>query len=124
MSIADELQKLEVLRASGSINDDEYARAKARVLNGDPATPAPQPLSGAAAPAGEANLLRRLTRSSRDRLARRGLWRPGAVHAHPLMDLAADLLRPAAGLRIGSSPTFFCGYSSLRTSAPPNEALQ
>jgi phage shock protein C len=66
MSIADELQKLDALRASGSINDDEYARAKARVLDGEPATPAPRPLSGTAVPAGEANLLRRLRRSSRD----------------------------------------------------------
>jgi phage shock protein C len=66
MSIADELQKLEALRTSGSINDDEYALAKARVLNGERSTPAPATARGMSSPQGEANFLRRLTRSSRD----------------------------------------------------------
>lgn len=33
MSVADELQKLQQLRDSGAIDDDEFAAAKARVLN-------------------------------------------------------------------------------------------
>ena len=37
MSIADELAKLEALRAAGTLNDDEFQRAKARVLQGEPA---------------------------------------------------------------------------------------
>jgi len=36
MSVADELNKLEELRRSGAINDDEYGRAKDRVLNAPP----------------------------------------------------------------------------------------
>ena len=33
MNIADELQKLQELRQSGAINDDEFARAKASLLD-------------------------------------------------------------------------------------------
>jgi phage shock protein C len=40
MGIADELAKLEALRAAGTLNDDEFQRAKARVLQGEPAPPA------------------------------------------------------------------------------------
>jgi hypothetical protein len=36
MSIADELRKLEELRRSGALTDEEFAQAKARVLAGDP----------------------------------------------------------------------------------------
>jgi phage shock protein PspC (stress-responsive transcriptional regulator) len=36
MSLADELHKLETLHASGALSDEEYAAAKARVLNGAP----------------------------------------------------------------------------------------
>src|SRR5437868_159166 len=41
MSIADELGKLEELRRSGALTDEEFARAKARVLAGD-AVPRPE----------------------------------------------------------------------------------
>ena len=42
MSIADDLHKLEQLRQSGAINDDEFAAAKARLLGGAaPDRPAP-----------------------------------------------------------------------------------
>jgi uncharacterized Tic20 family protein len=34
MTIADDLQKLDQLRGSGALNDDEFALAKAKVLNG------------------------------------------------------------------------------------------
>lgn len=57
MGIADELQKLESLRASGAITEAEFTAAKARVLDVQPAaTPAPI----------QADLLNRLTRSSTD----------------------------------------------------------
>ncbi len=36
MSIADELQKLQQLRQSGAISDDEFAAAKAKLLSGSP----------------------------------------------------------------------------------------
>ena len=36
MNVADELQKLEELHQSGAINDDEFALAKAKLLNGRP----------------------------------------------------------------------------------------
>ena len=56
MSIADELAKLEGLRASGALNEEEYARAKALVLSGMPT-----------APLGVDSILRKFTRSSRDK---------------------------------------------------------
>jgi phage shock protein C len=36
MSTADELQKLQQLRQSGAISDEEYAKAKADLLNAPP----------------------------------------------------------------------------------------
>jgi phage shock protein PspC (stress-responsive transcriptional regulator) len=54
MSLADEIQKLDALRASGALTDAEYARAKERVLGGEPAADEP---FGA---------LKRFRRSSRD----------------------------------------------------------
>ena len=59
MSIADEIQKLESLRASGAITEPEFAAAKARILDATPPVPAP-------AAGGETNFLHRLTRSSTD----------------------------------------------------------
>jgi len=44
MSVADELTKLEELRRSGALSDDEYGRAKERVL-GDPPPPLSSPRS-------------------------------------------------------------------------------
>ena len=64
MSIADELQKLETLRTNGSINEEEFARAKAQILNG---TPAVSPFAGGTlSRTGEANVLQGFARSSRD----------------------------------------------------------
>ncbi len=60
MSVADELQKLEALRASGAIDEAEYARAKELVLNGGP------PMVSAAGVPGQSNVLKRFARSSRD----------------------------------------------------------
>lgn len=42
MNVVEELQKLEQLRQSGAINDEEFAAAKARLLNG-PVNPPPLP---------------------------------------------------------------------------------
>lgn len=42
MSIADELQKLEELRRGGSLTDEEFAQAKARVLAGSSSSPGEQ----------------------------------------------------------------------------------
>lgn len=58
MGIAEELQKLESLRASGAITDAEFTAAKARVLDGQPA---------ANSPPVQADFLQHLTRSSTDR---------------------------------------------------------
>ena len=41
MSIAEELAKLEALRAAGTINEAEFQRAKARVLDGPAPSAAP-----------------------------------------------------------------------------------
>ena len=43
MSLADELAKLEQLHASGALSDDEFARAKARLLDARPTPPPPPP---------------------------------------------------------------------------------
>jgi phage shock protein PspC (stress-responsive transcriptional regulator) len=43
MSLADELAKLERLHASGALSDDEFARAKARLLDAPPSSPPPPP---------------------------------------------------------------------------------
>ena len=56
MSIADELAKLDGLRASGALNEDEFVRAKELVLSGMPASPP-----------NFDNILRKFTRSSRDK---------------------------------------------------------
>jgi phage shock protein PspC (stress-responsive transcriptional regulator) len=40
MGIADELERLQALRASGTLNDAEFDRAKARVLQGEAPAPA------------------------------------------------------------------------------------
>jgi phage shock protein C len=41
MSVSDELGKLHELHLRGVLSDDEYARAKARVLDGEPAAARP-----------------------------------------------------------------------------------
>lgn len=63
MSIADELQKLDQLRASGALTEAEYHRAKQHVLDGTP--PVPSVETGTSPPA-EPNPLKRFRRSSRD----------------------------------------------------------
>lgn len=40
MGIADELERLQALRAAGTLSDEEFERAKAAVLRGDPPAPA------------------------------------------------------------------------------------
>jgi phage shock protein C len=37
MTLSDELSKLAELRASGTLSEEEFSRAKARLLNADPA---------------------------------------------------------------------------------------
>lgn len=58
MSVAEELERLRVLRDSGAINEDEFVRAKARVLN----SPNGQPSDSA----GPLNVLNQLRRSRSD----------------------------------------------------------
>jgi len=58
MSIAEELERLQALRDRGAISDEEFARAKAQVLNGEPA-----PKSGA-----QHSFLQQLARSRTDRV--------------------------------------------------------
>jgi hypothetical protein len=51
MSMADELKKLQELHASGALSDEEYAQAKARILNAPPAPAAsPEPAARATKP--------------------------------------------------------------------------
>jgi phage shock protein PspC (stress-responsive transcriptional regulator) len=46
MALADELGKLSELHASGALTEDEFKRAKERLLNGEPARPS-EPLTSA-----------------------------------------------------------------------------
>jgi phage shock protein PspC (stress-responsive transcriptional regulator) len=46
MSLSDELSKLAALRANGSLSEEEFTRAKERLLNGQPAF-AQEPMSAA-----------------------------------------------------------------------------
>ncbi len=48
MSIADELSKLDELRTRGALSDDEFQRAKQRLLDGPPASPPGTPPAVAA----------------------------------------------------------------------------
>jgi phage shock protein C len=66
MNIADELQKLEALRSSGVINDQEFAQAKALVLQGMSSASSIGSPNISSIP-GEANPLQRFARSSRDK---------------------------------------------------------
>lgn len=61
MSISEELERLQSLRERGALSDEEYARAKAQVLQG---APAPSPQSGLT----PATFLHRLYRSRTDRV--------------------------------------------------------
>lgn len=73
MSITDELERLEKLRASGSLTESEYAQAKAHALGGgSPAAgragPAAGNTTGAANGSAHGGFLHRLTLSSTDRV--------------------------------------------------------
>lgn len=63
MSIADELEKLDKLRASGALTEAEYHRAKQHVLDGTPPVPSIEP---GTSPPSEPNPLKRFRRSSKD----------------------------------------------------------
>jgi len=59
MSISEELERLQALRERGALSDEEYARAKAQVLQGTPVS---------SSSAGHASFLHRLARSRTDRV--------------------------------------------------------
>ena len=58
MALSDELTKLAELHAAGRLTDDEYVRAKARLLDGAPPPPPPPP-RGDGALGSAVNTLRR-----------------------------------------------------------------
>ena len=62
MNIADELQKLQTLRDSGALTDEEFAEAKAQVLKGAPDASGSTPNLAIAS----TDVLRKFTRSKRD----------------------------------------------------------
>ena len=43
MSLVDELTRLEELRSRGTLSDEEFQRAKLRLIDGPPAPPSPPP---------------------------------------------------------------------------------
>jgi uncharacterized Tic20 family protein len=61
MNLADELQKLQKLRESGALNDEEFSLAKAKLLNESPAS-APAKPSFFASTSGDATALEQETR--------------------------------------------------------------
>jgi phage shock protein C len=65
MSVADELRKLDELRASGAINDDEFTLAKAKLLT-DPAPASASPAVGEPGQAPATNPLKAFRLSTRD----------------------------------------------------------
>ncbi len=65
MALSDELEKLAELHQRGVLGDDEFARAKARLLDGA-ALPPPRPAAAGDAPPGLA-ALNALRRSAADR---------------------------------------------------------
>ena len=77
MGLADELTRLQSLRDSGALSDDEFQRAKARVLAGDEPAPGMR----------EINRLRR-SRSDRWIGGVCGGGRIGAAHRGRRLDLA------------------------------------
>ena len=64
MSVTDELERLEKLRASGALSDAEYAQAKTHALGGGAASAAGAPGTAGA----QAGFLHRLSRSATDRM--------------------------------------------------------
>lgn len=64
MALSDELEKLAALRERGVLSDDEFARAKARLLDGAASSP-PRPAAAGDAPGLAA--LNALRRSAADR---------------------------------------------------------
>jgi phage shock protein C len=60
MNVADELERLRALRDNGALSDEEFSRAKARVLG--------QTDNGVADAAGPRNVLNQLRRSQTDRV--------------------------------------------------------
>ena len=66
MSVSEELQKLHDLRANGALTEEEYAKAKAAVLNGAPAPAYAVPATAGPAADSATGWLRSLTRSNTD----------------------------------------------------------
>jgi phage shock protein PspC (stress-responsive transcriptional regulator) len=63
MPLIDELERLQALRERGALNDEEFQRAKSRLLDGKDAFDAVPTAEGSA----NGTLLRRLSRSRTDR---------------------------------------------------------
>lgn len=68
MSVTDELERLEKLRATGALSEAEYAQAKAHALGGGASGTAGGGASGSAGGTPHNGFLHRLTLSSTDRV--------------------------------------------------------
>ena len=116
MNIADEIQKLQTLRDSGAITEEEFAKAKALVLSGAQANQAQQSTTRRVATSPLA--LQKLSRSSRDR------WIGGVCGG-----LGEHTEVPSWAWRVAfSASTFFYGvglilYVLLWVFMPPEENL-
>jgi phage shock protein PspC (stress-responsive transcriptional regulator) len=60
MSLADEIERLQSLRQRGALSEEEFQRAKARLLDQPPAAPRPDPAHD--------SFLHRLSRARHDRV--------------------------------------------------------
>jgi phage shock protein PspC (stress-responsive transcriptional regulator) len=114
MSIAEELQKLQTLRDRGAITEEEFAKAKAAVLDGAPARPTAAPAAGPVEHISDE--LHRLTR------ARHDAWLGGVcggLGRHtPLPSWAWRALFLFLLLTFGASgsfPTSCCGFACRKS---------
>ena len=81
MTLSDELSKLAELRERGTLTDEEFTRAKSRLLNPDDTRSTPPFVSAV-------NTFRR---SRADRVDRRGVRRDRASDGNGILGMAADL---------------------------------
>jgi phage shock protein PspC (stress-responsive transcriptional regulator) len=68
MSVTEELERLQALRASGALSEAEYAQAKAQALGGGGGAAGSAGASSAAGGAAHSGFLHRLTLSATDRV--------------------------------------------------------
>jgi hypothetical protein len=96
VNIADELERLAVLRREGSLSDSEFANAKQRLLGGDPQAPA-------GATERTAEVQSEIQPLAADRVFRSSRWSRGNLFFPDSLSLAGDGILFRKGRMLGSS---------------------